>query len=54
MHFRTKKEPSVYKRFSAHIPLDLPDLPELGHALRETANRVESMMAEARHSTAEH
>lgn len=49
-----KKESSVYKRLSAHIPLDLPDLPELGNALRETANRVESMMAEARHSNSEH
>ncbi|XP_034241456.1 BLOC-1-related complex subunit 8 homolog [Thrips palmi] len=51
---RGKKESSVYKRLSAHIPLDLPDLPELGNALRETANRVESMMAEARQSNAEH
>ncbi|KAJ1525805.1 hypothetical protein ONE63_009008 [Megalurothrips usitatus] len=49
-----KKESSVYKRLSAHIPLDLPDLPELGNALRETANRVESMMAEARHASADH
>ncbi|XP_054278404.1 BLOC-1-related complex subunit 8 homolog [Macrosteles quadrilineatus] len=46
---RGKKEgSSVYKRLSAHITLDLPDLPELSDALRETANRVESMM---RHST---
>ncbi|KAJ8889901.1 hypothetical protein PR048_009406 [Dryococelus australis] len=50
--FRNKKEPSsVYKRLSAHITLDLPDLPELSDALRETANRVESMMAHARHSS---
>ncbi|XP_067007838.1 BLOC-1-related complex subunit 8 homolog isoform X2 [Anabrus simplex] len=49
---RNKKESSsVYKRLSAHITLDLPDLPELSDALRETANRVESMMAHARHST---
>jgi hypothetical protein len=42
----------VYKRLSAHITLDLPDLPELSDALRETASRVESMMAHAttRHS----
>jgi hypothetical protein len=49
---RNKKEPgSVYKRLSAHITLDLPDLPELSDALRETASRVESMMA---HATARH
>ncbi|XP_071444605.1 BLOC-1-related complex subunit 8 homolog [Hetaerina americana] len=51
---KTKKEPSVYKRLSAHISLDLPDLPELSDALRETAretaSRVESMMAQARNS----
>ncbi|PSN47364.1 hypothetical protein C0J52_06568 [Blattella germanica] len=47
---RNKKDSSasVYKRLSAHITLDLPDLPELSDALRETASRVESMM---RHST---
>ncbi|KAK7788558.1 hypothetical protein R5R35_011748 [Gryllus longicercus] len=45
-----KESSSVYKRLSAHITLDLPDLPELSDALRETANRVESMMAHARHS----
>uniref|UniRef100_A0A1B6FX19 BLOC-1-related complex subunit 8 homolog n=2 Tax=Proconiini TaxID=565685 RepID=A0A1B6FX19_9HEMI len=46
---RGKKEnSSVYKRLSAHITLDLPDLPELSDALRETASRVESMM---RHTT---
>lgn len=52
---RIKKDQStssVYKRLSAHITLDLPDLPELGDAIRETANRVESMVAHAtyRHS----
>lgn len=47
--FRNKKEPiSVYKRLSAHITLDLPDLPELSDALRETANKVESIMHQAR------
>jgi len=35
---------SVYKRLSAHITLDLPELPELSDVMRETANRVESMM----------
>lgn len=42
---------SVYKRFSAHITLDLPELPELSDVVRETANRVESMMSKATHST---
>ena len=42
---------SVYKRLSAHIPtLDhLPD--EISDVVRETANRVESMMNHARHSS---
>ncbi|XP_075216783.1 BLOC-1-related complex subunit 8 homolog isoform X2 [Lycorma delicatula] len=49
---RNKKEPiSVYKRLSAHITLDLPDLPELSDALRETANKVESMMHQARNTS---
>ncbi|XP_011692565.1 PREDICTED: protein MEF2BNB homolog [Wasmannia auropunctata] len=49
---------SVYKRLSAHIPtLDhLPD--EISDVVRETANRVESMMnrhsGEAQRSTATH
>ncbi|XP_012277104.1 BLOC-1-related complex subunit 8 homolog [Orussus abietinus] len=51
---RHKKEgnrDSVYKRLSAHIPtLDhLPD--EISDVVRETANRVESMMNHARHSS---
>ena len=50
---RNRKEPtSVYKRFSAHITLDLPDIPD---ALKETASKVESMMntsgGNSRHST---
>ncbi|CAH1394370.1 unnamed protein product [Nezara viridula] len=45
---RTKESTSVYKRLSAHITIDLPDLPELSDALRETASKVESMMAQAR------
>ncbi|KRT78892.1 hypothetical protein AMK59_7841 [Oryctes borbonicus] len=40
---------SVYKRLSAHITIDLPELPELSDVVRETANRVESMM-KATHS----
>ncbi|GLV40825.1 uncharacterized protein CBL_13672 [Carabus blaptoides fortunei] len=47
-----KKKPemnSVYKRLSAHITLDLPDLPEFSDVVRETANRVELMMSSARH-----
>lgn len=41
---------SVYKRLSAHITIDLPELPELSDVVRETANRVESMMSKASHS----
>ncbi|RZF44668.1 hypothetical protein LSTR_LSTR000620 [Laodelphax striatellus] len=50
---RQKKEPSmsVYKRLSAHITLDLPDLPELSDALRETASKVESIMRHSEQST---
>ena len=42
-----KKKPdgnSVYKRLSAHITLDLSELPEFSDVVRETANRVESIM----------
>lgn len=42
---------SVYKRLSAHITLDLPELPELSDVVRETANRVESIMNKATHSS---
>ncbi|CAH0562594.1 unnamed protein product [Brassicogethes aeneus] len=42
---------SVYKRLSAHITLDLPELPELSDVVRETANRVESIMSKATHSS---
>nr|XP_023025751.1 BLOC-1-related complex subunit 8 homolog [Leptinotarsa decemlineata] len=42
---------SVYKRLSAHITLDLPELPELSDVVRETANRVEHMMSKATHSS---
>ncbi|ENN74152.1 BLOC-1-related complex subunit 8 homolog isoform X2 [Dendroctonus ponderosae] len=42
---------SVYKRLSAHITLDLPELPELSDVVRETANRVESMMSKATHAS---
>lgn len=35
---------SVYKRLSAHITLDLPDLPDLSGVVRETTNRMEHMM----------
>lgn len=45
-----KETTSVYKRLSAHITLDLPDLPELSDALRETASKVESIMTHARQS----
>jgi len=33
---------SVYKRFSAHIPLEIPDL--MSGVVRETTNRVENIM----------
>lgn len=49
---RAKKESaqqSVYKRLSAHITLDLPDLPDLSGVVRETTNRMESMMTTTRH-----
>ncbi|CAB3364389.1 Hypothetical predicted protein [Cloeon dipterum] len=45
---RSKKEPSVYKRLSAHISQEIPDLADISDALRETASRVESMMTNAR------
>lgn len=48
-----KKRPetsSVYKRLSAHITIDLPELPEFSDVMRETANRVESIMSKASHS----
>ncbi|XP_046144413.1 BLOC-1-related complex subunit 8 homolog [Osmia lignaria lignaria] len=50
-HKKDSNRDSVYKRLSAHIPtLDhLPD--EISDVVRETANRVESMMNHARHST---
>uniref|UniRef100_A0A182NTC6 Uncharacterized protein n=1 Tax=Anopheles dirus TaxID=7168 RepID=A0A182NTC6_9DIPT len=41
---------SVYKRLSAHITLDLPDLTDLSGVVRETTNRVEHMMSQARNS----
>ncbi|KAJ2940677.1 hypothetical protein O0L34_g14786 [Tuta absoluta] len=50
---RNKKDSnSVYKRLSAHIVLDLPDLSEFS-MVRETTNRIENMMAHARGSTTE-
>lgn len=50
---RNKKDSnSVYKRLSAHIVLDLPDLSEFS-MVRETTNRIENMMAQARGSSAE-
>uniref|UniRef100_A0A182ITY3 Uncharacterized protein n=2 Tax=Anopheles atroparvus TaxID=41427 RepID=A0A182ITY3_ANOAO len=41
---------SVYKRLSAHITLDLPDLTDFSGVVRETTNRVEHMMSQARNS----
>lgn len=48
-----KKKPdtnSVYKRLSAHITIDLPELTDISDVVRETANKVESMMSKASHS----
>ncbi|KAA0184727.1 hypothetical protein HAZT_HAZT009100 [Hyalella azteca] len=45
----------MYKRLSSHLPsLELPDFPDLPDALRETANRVETAIHNARsnHETA--
>lgn len=41
---------SVYKRLSAHITIDLPELTELSDVVRETASKVEFMMSKATHS----
>lgn len=41
---------SVYKRLSAHITLDLPELSEFSDVVRETASRVEHIMSKATHS----
>lgn len=50
---RNKKDTnSVYKRLSAHIVLDLPDLSDFS-MVRETTNRIENMMAHARGSNNE-
>ncbi|XP_062552769.1 BLOC-1-related complex subunit 8 homolog [Armigeres subalbatus] len=50
---RPKKDSnsSVYKRLSAHITLDLPDLPDISGVMRETSNRMEHMMSQARSSS---
>lgn len=51
---RESNQNSVYKRLSAHITLDLPDMSDLSGVVRETTNRVEHMMSQAassRHST---
>ncbi|KAF5297249.1 hypothetical protein FQR65_LT10021 [Abscondita terminalis] len=47
---RKPETSSVYKRLSAHITIDLLELPELSDVVRETANKVESMMSKASHS----
>lgn len=39
----------MYKRLSSHLPsLDLPDFPDLPDALRETANRMETALHQAK------
>ncbi|XP_017470517.1 PREDICTED: protein MEF2BNB homolog isoform X1 [Rhagoletis zephyria] len=50
---KSKKEStssSVYKRFSAHLTLDLPELPDFSGVMRETSQRVETMMTSTRDS----
>lgn len=39
---------SVYKRFSAHLTLDLPELPDFTGVMRETSQRVETMITSSR------
>lgn len=51
---KSKKENqqnSVYKRFSAHLALDLPEMPDFSGVVRDTTNRVENIMTTNRHST---
>lgn len=48
---RDSNQSSVYKRFSAHLTLDLPDLPDFSGVMRETTNRVENMMSSNRASS---
>lgn len=45
---KSKKESvknSVYKRFSAHLALDLPDLPDFSGVMRDTTQRMETIIA---------
>ncbi|KAH8395470.1 hypothetical protein KR215_006968, partial [Drosophila sulfurigaster] len=45
---RTKRDSvknSVYKRFSAHLALDLPDLPDFSVVMRDTTQRMETIIA---------
>lgn len=42
---RENSNNSVYKRLSAHITLDLPDLTDFSGVVRETTHRVENMMS---------
>lgn len=41
---RDTNQNSVYKRLSAHITLDLPEMPDISGVVRETTSRVEHMM----------
>lgn len=47
---RSRKEPqsSVYKRFSAHLTLDINDLPDFSGVMRETSVRMENIMSNNR------
>lgn len=45
----------MYKRLSSHLPsLDLPDFPDLPDAFRETANRMETALHQAKTSYDSH
>lgn len=48
---RKDNQSSVYKRFSAHLTLDFPDMPDFSGVVRDTTNRVENIMTTNRHST---
>lgn len=42
---------SVYKRFSAHITLDLPDLTDISGVMRDTSYRMETIMTASKENT---
>ena len=42
---------SVYKRFSAHITLDLPDLTDISGVMRDSSYRMERIMTASKENT---